>query len=121
MKLKSKLLFFISLFLILPSASFAGEQLFKVEPTKNNGEKWRVGYYEGGAYINYQKQLTETVKGLMQLGWLETADLPKQTGESTNTLWKWLSTEAKSDYIEFIANAHYSAFWEKDKRSKVED
>jgi len=121
MKLKSKLLIFIGLFLIWPAASFAGEQLFKVEPTKNNGEKWLVGYYEGGAYINYQKQLTETVKGLMQLGWLETADLPKQSGETTDTLWKWLSTEAKSDYIEFVADAHYSAFWEKDTRSKVED
>jgi len=68
MKLKSKLLVFISLFLIWPAASFAAESLFKVDPTTNNGEKWRIGYYEGGAYINYQKQLTETVKGLMQLG-----------------------------------------------------
>ncbi len=121
MKFKSKLLFILSVFLILPGASFAGEQLFKVEPTKNNGEKWRVGYYEGGAYINYQKQLTETVRGLMQLGWLETADLPKQSDESTDTLWKWLSTEAKSEYIQFVADAHYSAYWEKDMRSKVED
>ena len=121
MKLTSKLLVFISLLLILPGASFASEHLFKVEPTKNNGEKWRIGYYEGGAYINYQQQLTETVKGLMQLGWLETADLPKQSGESTDTMWKWLSTEAKSDYIEFVADAHYTALWEKDLRSKVED
>ena len=121
MKFKSKLLVFISLFLILPGASFAGEKLFKVEPTTNNGEKWRVGYYEGGAYINYQKQLTETVKGLMQLGWLETAVLPKQSGEATDKLWKWLSTKAKSEYIEFVADAHYTALWEKDTRSKVED
>ncbi len=123
MKLISKLqiLAYVSLFLILPGASFAGEPLFKVDPTTNNGAKWRIGYYEGGAYINYQKQLTETVKGLMQLGWLETAELPKQTGESTDTLWTWLSIEAKSDYIEFAADAHYSALWENDKRSKVED
>jgi ABC-type uncharacterized transport system substrate-binding protein len=121
MKLKSKLLVFLSLLLILPGASFADELIFKVDPTKNNGEKWRVGYYEGGAYINYQQQLTATVKGLMQLGWLETAILPKQSGESTDTMWKWLSTEAKSEYIEFVADAHYSALWEKDTRSKVED
>jgi len=121
MKLKSKLLVFISLFLIWPAASFAAEPLFKVDPTTNNGEKWRIGYYEGGAYINYQKQLTETVKGLMQLGWLETAELPKQSGEATDMLWDWLSTKVKSDYIEFVANAHYSALWENDKRGKVED
>ncbi|MHC4221999.1 MAG: ABC transporter substrate-binding protein [Planctomycetota bacterium] len=123
MKLKTKLriLVCMSLFVIWPSASFAGEQMFKVDPITNNGKKWRVGYYEGGAYINYQKQLTETVKGLMQLGWLETAELPEQTGEATDTLWAWLTTEARSDYLEFVADAHYSAFWENDKRSQVED
>ena len=121
MKLKSKFLVFISLFLVWPGVSFSADQVFKLEPTTNNGNKWRVGYYEGGAYINYQKQLTETVKGLMQLGWLETADLPKQSGEATDLLWEWLSTQAKSDYIEFVPDAHYSAFWENDRRSKVED
>ena len=70
MNLKSKLqlLACVSLFLIWPGAGVASEKLFKVEPTTNNGEKWRIGYYEGGAYINYQQQLTETVRGLMQLG-----------------------------------------------------
>ena len=121
MKFKSKILLIVSLLLIWPVAGFAGENIFKVGPTKNNGEKWRIGYYEGGAYINYQQQLTETVKGLMQLGWLETANLPKQSGEATDTLWKWLSTEAKSEYIQFVADAHYTALWEKDTRSKVED
>lgn len=123
MKIKSKLqlIVCIGLFMIWPGTSFASELIFKVEPITNNGEKWRIGYYEGGAYINYQQQLTETVKGLMQLGWLETAELPKQSGESTDMLWKWLSTKAKSDYIEFVADAHYSAFWEKTKRGEVED
>ena len=121
MKFKSKILLIVSLLLIWPVAGFAAENVFKVGPTKNNGEKWRIGYYEGGAYINYQQQLTETVKGLMQLGWLETANLPKQSGEATDTLWKWLSTEAKSEYIQFVADAHYTALWEKDTRSKVED
>jgi ABC-type uncharacterized transport system substrate-binding protein len=123
MKTKSilQLLVCISLVMIWPGSSVASEQLFKMEPITNKGEKWRIGYYEGGAYINYQQQLTETVKGLMQLGWLENAELPKQSGESTDMLWKWLSTKAKSDYIEFVADAHYSAFWEKTKRVVVED
>lgn len=111
----------MSLLLVCSGASFADEQLFKVDPITNNGKKWRIGYYEGGAYINYQKQLTETVKGLMQLGWMQKAELPEQTGEATDRLWAWLSTEAKSDYIEFVPDAHYSAFWENSKRSEVED
>ena len=123
MKLKSKLqwLVCLSLILVWPLASHADEQLFEVDPITNDGKKWRVGYYEGGAYINYQKQLTETVKGLMQLGWLEKAQLPELTGEETSDLWAWLSTEAKSDYIEFVGDAHYSAGWENSKRSEVED
>lgn len=123
MKTKSilQLLVCISLVMIWPGSSVASEQLFKMEPITNKGEKWRIGYYEGGAYINYQQQLTETVKGLMQLGWLENAELPEQSGESTDVLWEWLSTKAKSDYIEFVADAHYSAFWEKTKRVVVED
>ena len=123
MKLKAKLhwLICMSLLLVCSGASFADEQLFKLDPITNNGKKWRIGYYEGGAYINYQKQVTETVKGLMQLGWVQKAELPEQTGEATDTLWAWLSTEAKSDYIEFVPDAHYSAFWENDKRSEVED
>jgi len=120
-KIKLKFLVCVGLLLMFSGASLAGEAKFKVEPNTNNGEKWRVGYYEGGAYINYQKQLTETVRGLMQLGWIETAELPEQSGEATDTLWKWLSTEAKSDYIEFVADAHYSALWETDRRSAVED
>ncbi len=123
MKLKSNLQTLLCLCLVLlwPGAGLAGQQVFQVDPVTNDGKKWRIGYYEGGAYINYQKQLTETVKGLMQLGWLETAELPKLSGEATDGLWKWLATEAKSDYVEFVEDAHYSAFWENDKRAKVED
>ena len=121
MNVRLKLLLLVSLFTIWPSASFAAEQTFKVDPIANSGQKWRIGYYEGGAYINYQQQLTETVKGLMQLGWIEPAELPKQSGETTDTLWGWLSTKAKSDYIEFVADAHYSAMWENAKRTKIED
>ncbi len=111
----------ISLFLVWPCTGYSNGSLFKGDPIDNNGEKWRIGYYEGGEYIDYQKVLTETVKGLMQLGWLDTADLPRQSGETTNIMWTWLSTEAKSDYIEFVDDAHYSANWDDDARSNTED
>jgi hypothetical protein len=51
----------MSLFLVWQGVSFADEGVFKTEPTTNNGEKWRIGYYEGGSYINYQKQLTQSL------------------------------------------------------------
>lgn len=47
------------------------------------------------------KFFTETIRGLMQLGWIEISELPKQKGEENKVLWDWLATKAKSKYIEF--------------------
>ena len=94
---------------------------FSMKPTLNKGQKWRVAYYEGGEYIDYQQIFTETIKGLMNLGWIKVGNIPKQTGEQTTELWNWLSSQAQSDYIEFVADAHYSANWDDDLRKKTVD
>ncbi|MGD9008156.1 MAG: ABC transporter substrate-binding protein, partial [Desulfobacteraceae bacterium] len=64
---------------------------FSTRPITNNGKKWRIGYYEAGEYINYQKTLIATVKGLMEMGWIEKAKIPAQKGIQTGDLWKWLT------------------------------
>jgi len=96
---------------------------FNTAPRTNNGKKWRIGYYEGGEYIDYQKIFTETIKGLMELGWIEQANLPLQKGEQTKQLWNWLAEKAKSKYLRFVKNAHYSANWDdklrKDMAEKI--
>lgn len=97
----------------------ADKKVFSMEPTLNNGKKWRVAYYEGGPYIDYQQVLTETVRGLMQLGWIVTAELPKQKGEETKTLWLWLATKAKSNYLEFSKDAYYSSEWINKQRTET--
>ncbi len=98
---------------LAPSAALAAQKLdFKTDPATRKGEKWRIAYYEGGPYIDYQKIFTETIRGLMKLGWIEWADIPPQEGEQTEQLWHWLATEAKSDYLEFLPDGHYSAAWE---------
>ncbi len=97
----------------------ADKKVFSMEPTLNNGKKWRVAYYEGGPYIDYQQVLTETVRGLMQLGWIVTAELPKQKGEETKTLWLWLATKAKSSYLEFSKDAYYSSEWINKQRTET--
>ena len=61
--------------------------VFKVTPTKHGDRKWRIAYYEGGEYTDYQKIFIETVRGLMKLGWIETTDIPPQKGEQTKDLW----------------------------------
>ena len=103
----------------ITTAGATGKASFGMKPMLKNGQKWRIAYYEGGEYIDYQQIFTETIKGLMNLGWIKMSDIPKQTGEQTKDLWKWLSTQAQSDFIEFVADAHYSANWDDELRKKT--
>lgn len=97
-------------------AAAADKGVFSTEPKTNAGKKWRVAYYEGGPYIDYQLIFAETIKALMKMGWIEEEPLPALSGEETAALWQWLATRAKSDYLQFLDNGHYSAQWEDDKR-----
>jgi hypothetical protein len=116
-----KLFIFLLASTFLSSANLyaADKDFFKTDPTTNEGKKWRIGYYEGGEYLNYQQVLTATVRGLMKLGWIETIDIPMQKGEQTEDLWKWLSSSIESNYIEFVSDAHYTAKWEDNLRNRT--
>ena len=94
---------------------------FAITPTLNDGAKWRIAYIEGGEYIDYQKILIETIRALMKLGWIETADIPPQQGEETEGVWEWLVTQARSDYLEFLPDGHYSAHWDEAMRPVVNE
>jgi len=110
---------FACIFLAHVSVWAADKGNFSTDPKTNEGKKWRIGYYEGGKFINYQTNLIATIRGLIKLGWIETTDIPPQEGSETKTLWNWLSTKAKSKYIEFVKDAHYSANWDKTLRKKM--
>lgn len=98
----------------------ADKGTYGTEPVLRNGQKWRIGYYEGGEYINYQNVLLATVKELMDMGWIAKADIPPQEGEQTEELWNWLATEVKSDYLEFVADAHYNTNWDRELRKTLQ-
>ena len=102
---------------VLPAYS----ETFSLTPKTNNGKKWRIGYHEGGEYTDYQKMLIAIIKGLMDLGWLEPAEIPPQTGEQTTELWHWLATNVRSEYLEFVQDAHYTANWGDDRRKTMTD
>ncbi|MCP5125628.1 MAG: ABC transporter substrate-binding protein [Gammaproteobacteria bacterium] len=102
----------------LPVSKVVDESSFSLAPTTNKGKKWRIAYYEGGPYTDYQQVFTETVRGLMQLGWIEIAELPKQTGEENIILWNWLATKAKSKYLEFPKDAYYTGNWISKQRAE---
>lgn len=102
------------------STEAAGDDEFSVTPNpKPDNSRWRIGFYEGGPYIDYQKNLLGLIGGLMEIGWLENVDIPEQTGEQTKDLWQWLGENVPSDFIELVADAHYSANWDDAQRQQM--
>ncbi len=115
----------MALFLILPGGVVAEDNVaFKTSPVTNNGKKWRIGYLQGGPYENYSSILTAFANSLADLGWIEKGPLPKGRDDSeTRTLWRFLSENARSDYLEFVSDAYWSYDWKNDvreiKREKI--
>ena len=90
-------------------------------PVTNNGKKWRIAYFEGGEYIVYQTMLHYTVKGFMELNWAENKKIPEQNGEQTDQLWRWCSHNVKSEYIEFVEDAHYTGQWDENLTNQLQE
>ncbi len=87
-------------------------------PGTDNGRKWRIAYYEGGEYIDYQKNFVALLHGLRDLGWIAFDEVPPQQGEGVGELWKWLGTLG-SPYLEFVPDACYSANWDDAARAST--
>ena len=123
-KYKYKLISIVFLCL-LSTTSWANNhtEKFGTTPTLNNGQKWRVVFYEGGPHANYYHYLEATVLGLMKLGWIEKSELDEIQSKKKDTqrLWNWLVNRAKSDYIEFVRDGYYSANWDDNLRLENKD
>lgn len=79
-------------------------------PVDNEGQKWRIGYSETDPFSNFAGTFYYLVQHLESEGWLSnTEDLPYTLGQSdSKEMWEWLASRDVGDYIEFVANAHYS-------------
>ena len=118
-KIQYKILSAVFLCLITVASQAANpSNKFGTTPVLNEGEKWRVVFYEGGPHANYYHYLEATIRGLMQFGWIEKSDLNKIQGrrKDTKRLWNWLANNAKSDYLEFVEDGYYSANWDDGQR-----
>jgi ABC-type uncharacterized transport system substrate-binding protein len=101
-----------------PIRIYAQADEYPVAPITNHGKRWRIGYCEGGPYINYPANLKAIATALAELGWLE--ELPPLEAENPSEvegIWQSL-TRARSDYIEFVGDAVYSADWNAELRAK---
>ncbi len=98
-------------------APFMGDN--GVSPRTNAGRKWRVGYYEGGPWVDYQDILASIVRSFMDMGWVRPAVLPQPSRDSdSSVLWRWLSEGIRSEYIDFVDNAYWSSGWDDDTRER---
>ncbi|WP_432666857.1 ABC transporter substrate binding protein [Wukongibacter baidiensis] len=79
-------------------------------PSLNEGKKWRIGYCESEPYVNFAGTLYGIIIGLEDLGWIEgVKDIPYESGQSNSlVMWKWLSSQDLSPYIEFVDDGYYS-------------
>lgn len=110
----------VGLLVLVPALGFAADKGdFSVAPKAKEGGKWRLGYYQGGDYPDYLASLLATVKAFMDLGWIEKGEVPAQAQKHIRDLWNWLSTEAKSDSLEFVQDAYYSITWDEALREKT--
>ena len=109
----------VVLLCIVNASSWASEtDKFGTAPVLNDGQKWRVVFYEGGPHANYYNYLEATIRGLMKLGWIEQSELKGIQSKKMDTkrLWNWLVNNSKSDYLEFVEDGYYSANWDDEQR-----
>ncbi len=87
--------------LLAPLSGFTDDRgFYPITPRLNDGQKWRIGYCEGGPYLDYRKNLVETVRALMAHGWIEKGDIPSSDDDSdTRRLWAWLASNDRSRFL----------------------
>lgn len=118
-KTTNQYLWLISLFIFFISIGLTDAMAAQTSPTLHNGKKWRIGYLEGGPWPDYQETLIETLKSLANMGWIQKFDLPElEDKEDTRMLWKWLSHNVKSRYLDFSEDAYWSSDWDDNLRGK---
>lgn len=115
-------LLFVILYL-LQYPEITKQDKYKTTSAANiNGKRWRIGYYEGGPYTDYQAVFKSAIKGLIKLGWIKKTDIPNPPdNEDTKVLWKWLARNADSDYIRFVEDAYWSSKWNDEIRAENKD
>ncbi len=106
--------------LILPNQICMADE--SLSPILNKDRKWRIGYYEGGAYINYPANLRTIVAGLAELGWMRPLNIPAMSDATDSKLvWDYLVQHVDSEYLEFVDDGYWSAQWEKEDRAALKD
>ncbi|MBN2123783.1 MAG: hypothetical protein JW821_05800 [Deltaproteobacteria bacterium] len=104
---------------LIPEPARGQERGYPTTPSTREGARWRIGYYEGGPYVNYPGNLREIARGLMELGWIEDCRIPEfDNPTDAHSMWTWLVGNGSSRYVQFVGNAYWSANWDGTIREK---
>jgi ABC-type uncharacterized transport system substrate-binding protein len=91
-------------------------------PVTNHGKKWRIGYYEGGSYINYPINLRTIVAGLVELGWMAPVTIPDIPDKTlSKPVWDYIAKHTQNACIEFVPDGYWSAGWDKEERHQIKE
>ena len=119
MRILKKMVMGLVISCLLGTGAGAWAGLNSVEPPQSVDRKSRIGYLEGGEFPDYQVILLTTVKGLIELGWIEPLELPDKYEPNHQSMWEWLADNIRSDYLEFVRDAYYSSGFQADKRDQT--
>lgn len=111
------ILFCLALFCLLTTAAFARNT--SAAPQDNNGQKWRIGYLEGGSFPDYEIIFLKIVSALMDLGWIEPMTLPEEYDPDHKRMWEWVADNALSDHVEFVRDAFYTSGFNAEQRGQT--
>ncbi|MDJ0783249.1 MAG: ABC transporter substrate binding protein [Desulfosarcinaceae bacterium] len=103
--------------------AYADERRFSTTPTHpaETVRKWRIGYLQGGDYIDYKETLLATVRGLIDLGWMPPIRTAEWAKLESAEIWERLSVADSSEYLRFVPDAFYDAGWISSARLSVAD
>lgn len=110
----------IALFIIFVVVDLSDAKAIQTTPTLNDGKKWRIGYYEGGAYSDYTDTMKTLVKGLIELGWIKDENPPELFDEIPKPYLDWL-IKCNSPFLSFNVEDSYSADWDDRKRLQIRE
>lgn len=98
------------------------QDAYSTRPETNHGKKWRIGYYEGGSYINYPINLRAIAAGLVDLGWMDPLTIPTVADQTlSKPVWDYLASHARSAYIQFVADGYWSTGWDSQQRKLTKE
>lgn len=82
----------------------------------------RIGYYEGGPFVDYRSSLHAIVEALMERGMISKVAFPPPSDDHSNeAVWAALAAAGDAGRVAFAAGAYWSAGWREDRRAKVRE